>query len=314
LNDRLINRAFTSLQKHLNDNVVKDKVLAKETTMRVGGPASIFAVAGTLEQLEIVVSTVNEWELDLFVIGKGSNLLVSDSGYPGLVLKLGSDFTRKRIEGSKIRVGAAASLPLLVQEAGKFSLEGLSFAVGIPGSVGGAVKMNAGAHKGSIGDIVKQVLVFTRGCQLHKLDSGDIVFGYRKSDFNKKDIIVETTLELIPGNCDTIRNRMEEYFDKRKQSQPLQFPNAGSVFRNSTGFTAGYLIEKASCKGLIVGDAQVSEKHANFIINKGQASATDVFTLVRMVQQRVYETSGIILEPEIEFLGEFDNILLTAKN
>ncbi|MBI4733754.1 MAG: UDP-N-acetylenolpyruvoylglucosamine reductase, partial [Rubrobacteridae bacterium] len=145
------------------------------------------------------------------------------------------------------------------------------------------------------------------------LAGSEIGFGYRTSSFNREDIIVEATLELEHGNYDKIKSRMEENFNKRKQSQPLNYPNAGSVFRNASSFTAGYLIEKAGCKGLSVADAQVSDKHANFIINKGNASATNVFMLIKLVQQRVFEASGIILEPEIEFLGEFENVLLKVN-
>jgi UDP-N-acetylmuramate dehydrogenase len=191
-------------------------------------------------------------------------------------------------------------------------LDGLSFGVGIPGSLGGAVKMNAGAHDDCIGGIIKNILVFTRNGELKQLENGEIAFNYRSSNIDREEIIVEATLELRYGNNDTIKSRMEDYFSKRKKSQPLQFPNAGSIFKNPGLLSAGQLIDKAGCKGATIGDAQVSDKHANFIVNKGSASATDVFELVRLVQKRVFETSGIILEPEIEFLGEFDNSLMTV--
>jgi UDP-N-acetylmuramate dehydrogenase len=301
-----------SLHEHLKDNVTREKALARETTMRVGGPAAIFAVADTLEQLKIVVHTVNEWGLDLFVIGKGSNLLVSDDGYNGILLRLGKDFMRRKTDGAVVRAGAATSLPFLVQEVAKQSLDGLSFGVGIPGSLGGAVKMNAGAHDDCIGGIVKNILVFTKDGELKQLKNDEIAFNYRSSNIGKEEIIVEATLELRYGNYDTIKSRMEDYFGKRKKSQPLQFPNAGSIFKNPGLLSAGQLIDRAGCKGATIGDAQVSDKHANFIVNKGNASATDVFELVRLVQKRVFDSSGIILEPEIEFLGEFDNMLMTV--
>jgi UDP-N-acetylmuramate dehydrogenase len=310
LNDKILGRAFSALHNKLQDNVTNYRLLARETTMRVGGPAAIFAVTDTIEQLETVIEVINEWDLKLFVIGKGSNILVSDDGYPGVVLRLGSDFMRKRIDGRELRAGAGISLPLLVQEAARNLLDGLSFGVGIPGSLGGAIKMNAGAHEDSIGSKIKKVLVIGRDLKLKSLDSSKIDFSYRMSSFDPDDIIVEATLELQHGEYEKIKSSMEENFNKRKQSQPLNYPNAGSVFKNASSFSAGFLIEKAGCKGLSVGDAQVSEKHANFIINKGNATATNVFMLVRLVQQRVFEMSGMVLEPEIQFLGEFENTLI----
>jgi UDP-N-acetylmuramate dehydrogenase len=313
LNDRFLSRAYSFLNEHLKDNVARGKALARETTMRVGGPAAIFAVTDTLEQLKIVVQTVKEWDLDLFVIGKGSNLLVSDDGYNGVVLRLGKDFMRRKTDGVTVRAGAATSLPFLVQEVAKQSLDGLSFGVGIPGSLGGAVKMNAGAHDDCIGGIVKNILVFTKNGELKQRENNEIAFSYRSSNISGEEIIVEATLELKYGDHDTIKRRMEDYFSKRKKSQPLQFPNAGSIFKNPGMLSAGQLIDGAGCKGAAIGDAQVSDKHANFIVNKGDASATDVFELVRLVQKRVFEASGIILEPEIQFLGEFENMLMTVE-
>lgn len=312
LSNRYVNRAYITLEKYLQENVVRDKALAKETTMRVGGPAALFAIANTFDQLHIVVVTAKEWGLPLFIIGKGSNLLVSDSGFPGVVVRLGSDFMRKRVDGSNLRAGAGISLPSLTQTALKHSLSGICFAVGIPGSLGGALAMNAGAHGSCIGDVVKEVVVYSKKCQFEILSRDQINFTYRKGNFDKDDIIVEATLSLRLDDEEAIKGQMEEYFAKRKSNQPVHFPNAGSVFKNPKGFSAGKLIEDAGCKGMRVGDAEVSTKHANFIINLGHASAFEVYSLLRTVQKRVFETQGLVLEPEIEFLGEFDEAFMAT--
>jgi len=170
--------------------------------------------------------------------------------------------------------------------------------------------MNAGAHDGCIGDVVRNVIVYTKSCELEVLESDQLCFEYRNGNFGKDDIIVEATLTLSSGDPEVIRARMEEYFAKRKKSQPLQFPSAGSTFKNPKGRAAGMLIDKAGCKGMRIGDAEVSEQHANFIVNRGSATAFDVYALIKAVRKKVFEATGIELEPEIEFLGEFDEALL----
>jgi len=306
LDNRYVNRAFAALQKDLKENVVKNKVLAKETTMRVGGPAAIFAIADSFDHLRIVLYTAKDWGLPFFIIGRGSNLLISDSGFPGVVLRLGKDFMIKRVENTKIQAGAGVSLPSLVQAASKHSLNGLNFAVGIPGSLGGALVMNAGAHGDCIGKLVKNVIICTKDCEFKVLEREQLNFEYRRGYFDKGDIIVEATLVLSAGDAELIKRQMEEYFTKRKNNQPLRFPNAGSIFKNPQGAFAGHLIESAGCKGMRVGDAEVSAKHANFVVNRGGATASNVYDLLRLVQQRVFDYNGVVLEPEIEFLGEFD--------
>lgn len=308
-----LNRAYFSLQQALGENVVKNKVLAKETSIRAGGPAAIFATADSFDQLRAVLFAANEWGLPLFVIGKGSNLLVSDAGFQGIVVRLGKDFMLKRVDGNKIQAGAAVSLPSLVQTSSKQGLDGMTFAVGIPGSLGGALVMNAGAHEHCIGDVVSSVIVFSKACELRVMEASELSFEYRNGNFNKDDIIVEATLELTAGDPETIKRRMEEWFGERKNNQPLQFPNAGSVFKNPKRMPAGLLIEKAGCKGMRSGDAEVSEKHANFIINRGVARASDVHSLIKAVQVRVFENTGVYLEPEIEFLGQFEEMLIAPR-
>lgn len=310
MGNRYVNRAFSTLQEYLQENVAKDKILARETTMRVGGPAGIFAVADTFEQLKITLFTAKDWGLPLFILGRGSNLLISDAGFPGVVLRLGRDFAQKRIEHTKVQAGAGVSLSSLVQSALKHSLNGLNFAVGIPGSLGGALVMNAGAHNGCVGDLVKSVILCTRDCEFKVLDRSQLQFEYRKGNFNKDDIIVEATLVLSAGDADSMRHQIEEYFAERKNNQPLKFPSAGSVFKNTQFLAAGKLIESSGCKGMRIGGAEVSLKHANFIVNRDGATASDVYALIKMVQQRVADQHGVVLEPEIEFLGEFSELLL----
>lgn len=310
MNNRYINRAFSDLQKVLQNNVIRGKVLAKETSMRVGGPGEIFAVVDSIEHLDATINISKDWGLPVFVIGRGSNLLVSDSGFPGVIMRLGRDFMQKKIKDTRIQAGAAITLPSLVQVALKNSLSGLSFAVGIPGSLGGGLIMNAGAHGNCLGDIVRNVVVYTKDCELKVLGRSKLEFKYRKGHFHENDIIVEATLDLVPGDIDLIKQQMEDFFTERKNSQPLQFPSAGSVFKNPEDVPAWMLIEKAGCKEMRVGDAEISIKHANFIINRGHATASDVYDLLRLVQKRVFDYHGIILEPEIQFLGEFDEVLM----
>ena len=311
MGNRYINRASVVLQKYLKDNVIKDKLLSKETTMRVGGPAAIFAIADSFDHLQVVLYTARDWDLPLFIIGKGSNLLVSDSGFPGIVVRLGRDFMRKEIENAEVRVGAGISLPSLVQTTSKHSLDGLGFAIGIPGSLGGALAMNAGAHGECVGDLVRSVVVCTRDCKIGVLEQDQMHFEYRNGNFDKDYIIMGATLALSVGDTNLIKRRMEEYFARRKDGQPLQFPSAGSIFKNPRGIPAGKLIEEAGCKGMQIGSAEVSTKHANFIVNRGGATASDIYALLKAVQRRVLDYHGIALEPEVEFLGEFNDMIVT---
>ncbi|MHB0977046.1 MAG: UDP-N-acetylmuramate dehydrogenase [Candidatus Aquicultorales bacterium] len=306
MSDRWIRRAYSVLERSLGPNAMASRSLAKETTLRVGGPAAIFVNADTFDHLLKTLAVAGDYEIPWIVIGKGSNLLVSDAGIDGIVVRLGADFRKIEVSGEVMRAGAGAMLSLMVQAALKHSLGGLAFAVGIPGTFGGALAGNAGAHGGSIGPLVASATLVTPGGQLVKKRADEIEFGYRKSSLSDGTVILEAALTLEERDPESIAADMERFFRGRKEAQPLNYPSAGSTFKNPPGDSAGRLIEAAGCKGLKVGGAMVSERHANFIINTGDARASDVYDLMNEVRKRVREASGILLEPEIKLLGVFE--------
>ncbi len=300
-----IDRAYSRLSKKLKNKTVRKFPLSRKTTLRVGGPAEVFVVVDSLEELRLTMQTVQDFGLNFFVIGRGSNLLVSDSGFNGIVIELGAGFRKIHTDGLYIQAGAATLLPALVQLAWKEGLRGLTFAVGIPGSLGGALALNAGAYSKAIGDIVADVTLYTPDCELVACHRSDLVFGYRYSSLAGRGIILEAVIKLSEGSPKSIQAEMEKNFKKRKRTQPLQHPSAGSVFKNPSGLSAGKFIEEASCKGLRIGGAEVSSKHGNFIVNLGNASAQDVYDLLKLVQKKIFDEQGILLEPEITLIGEF---------
>lgn len=242
---------------------------------------------------------------DLVILGNGTNLLVRDGGYEGVVLRLGSGFTGIRREGNFLTAGAAAPLSKIAKEAAQNGLSGLAFAAGIPASAGGAVFMNAGAYGGEMKDVVKSVRMISRDGLREAILSGDeLEFSYRTSALRKSgDIVTEVTFELTPGDPEAIAAEMRELAERRNAKQPLAYPSAGSFFKRPQGHFAGALIEEAGLKGLSVGGAQVSALHAGFIINKGGASAGDVLALMRLVQNIVRDRSGVELVPEVQIIG-----------
>ncbi len=292
------------IKRELGNLVQENRPLAPLTTARLGGSAKYFVEAHTISHLRKALMISVESNIPYVVIGRGSNILVSDSGFAGMVIKLGKDFQRLHLEGENIISGAAVPLPELVRLAQVNSLEGVAFAVGIPGSVGGAIKMNAGAFGECIADRISKVTVMNEEGELKILQRSEIEFGYRRSSI--KGIIVEGMFTLKRGVKEEIDRKMEMYFQKRKRTQPIGLPNTGSVFKNPKGEYAAKLIEGAGCKGLKLGGAQVSEQHANFIVNLGNAKASDVYRLLREVQRRVQEKYSILLEPEIVMMGDFD--------
>lgn len=287
---------------------VQKKVnLAPFTSYRVGGPADYFAQVRDLKELKEAIAFAKENYLRVFVLGKGTNLLVSDTGFRGLVIKLSSEFAKVISEGREIVAGGAAQLALVSSVAAKNSLSGLEWAAGIPGTVGGALKMNAGAHGFSISDVLSFALVFDiSDMSLKKLRKNELGFGYRKSSLRESEIVLEASFSLIEGEKEKIRKKIESYFAERKKKQPLLYRSAGSVFKNPPGDFAGRLIEEAGLKGYRIGDAVVSEIHANFIVNLGNATATEIYNLIKKIQQEVYDKFKVTLEPEIVFLGEFE--------
>jgi len=301
-----IEGALGILRGELSGEVRAREVMARHTTYRVGGPAEIFCVLDTVHDVVTALRVLEDEGVEWAVVGKGSNLLVSDTGYDGAVLVLGREFKRHVIEGETMRAGSASVLAHLVQDAFNLGLSGLEWAVGIPGTLGGALAMNAGTPEGWIGQIVDTVTLFVPGLGLTLVHGRDVVWDYRRSGLAGRGIILEATLRVTEGEPVRIRAEMERNLKKRKATQPMRLPCAGSVFVNPPGDSAGRLIEECGLKGVRLGGACVSTVHANFIVNEGGATAADVVGLIRKVRMTVKDGCGVDLRPEIRFLGSFE--------
>ncbi len=298
--------AYDRLCGALSGPVRRAEPMTRHTTYRIGGPAALFVECATVADLAAATTVLAEEGVDWRILGKGSNVLVSDDGYQGAVLTLGREFKRHVLEDDHLRTGAGVILAAIVRDAFSEGRSGLEFAVGIPGTVGGALAMNAGSRDEWIGAIVESVTLFVPGEGLVGVRGPEIAWGYRTSGLQARGIIVEAVLGLTEGDGDQIRRSMEASLRRRKRTQPLSMPSAGSVFVNPPGDSAGRLIETCGLKGTKVGGAQVSDVHANFIVNAGGATAADVIGLVRHIRDTVEEAHGIELKPEVRFLGTFD--------
>lgn len=301
-----VEQAYERLSRGFSGRLRLNEPLARHTTFRIGGPAALFAECDTLTSLTSLLAALEEEGVEWTVLGRGSNILASDAGYDGAVILLGQEFRHHSLDGTLLKAGAGMALAAIVQESFGRGLTGLEFAVGIPGTLGGAVRMNAGTRDEWIGSLVECLTVYRPGSGLMSVRGGDVAWGYRATGIPKSDVILEACLRLEPGDEWTIRQRMEALLTRRKKSQPLSLPNAGSIFVNPEGYSAGRLIEESGLKGRRVGGAEISEVHANFIVNRGGASAADVIELIREVTHTVEEAHGIELRPEIRFLGSFD--------
>lgn len=301
-----VTAAANRLCGSLSGRLRRDEPLSRHTSFRIGGPADLLIECDTVADLAKATAVLAEERVDWTLLGKGSNVLASDQGYRGAVLVLGRDFKRHNVDGVHLRAGAGVILAALVQDAFRHGLTGLEFAVGIPGTVGGALAMNAGTRDEWMERVVESVTLFVVGQGLTSVRGPEVAWGYRSSDLPRQGIIVETSLRLESGDTAWIRRGMEASLRRRKRSQPLGTPNAGSVFVNPDGDSAGRLIEAAGLKGRRVGGAMVSELHANFIVNDGGARAADVTALVDLIRRSVKDVHGIELKPEIRFLGPFD--------
>lgn len=279
--------------------------MARHTVYRIGGPARFYVQVASIGSLKRLVEVCEKTGVPWVVVGRGSNLLVADEGFCGVVIRLGRDFRTCRYDEEPHRfcVGAGVPLSSVVQEAFRRSLAGLEFAVGTPGTVGGALRMNAGTREEWIGSRVVSVTTLSSADGLVRRDGDRIAWGYRSSSFRPDEVIVECELSVEPADPFFIRGKMEASHARRKKTQPLSLPSCGSVFRNPDGVHVGELIENLGLKGATVGGAQVSEVHANFIVNKGGATARDVLTLIELIKAKVYEAYGIELQPEVRFLG-----------
>lgn len=286
------------------DQIRKEEPLSRHTTFRVGGPAEYF-VKPRVAQVQELTALCRQFELPLTVIGNGSNLLVSDAGLRGVVLEFGKEASGIRIEQGDHLIAAAGTL--LSETAGfaaKNALSGMEFAAGIPGSVGGAVVMNAGAYGGEMKDILSGVRVLTAAGEIKVRQAEELDMSYRHSRMmDEAELVLEARIHLQRGDEAAIRRRMDELRKKRIEKQPLEYPSAGSTFKRPEGRFAGKLIEDAGLRGFRVGDAQVSEKHCGFVINRGAATAAQILELIQRVQERVRENCGVTLEPEVRLLG-----------
>lgn len=282
-----------------------EEPLKKHTTFRIGGPAEVF-VSPDLVQLPLIVRLCKEYDISYTVIGNGSNLLVGDKGVRGLVIELGKPAEEIAVIGNKMIVGAGTMLGKAASAAAARGLTGMEFAAGIPGSIGGAVVMNAGAYGGEMKDIIESVTVIDEEGQELELSLEELELAYRHSCIIEKHYLVtEVTMQLQRGEEEAIRARMAELREQRMAKQPLEYPSAGSTFKRPEGYFAGKLIMDAGLKGYRVGGAQVSEKHAGFVINTGDATAADVRGLITDVAAQVKEKFGVTLEPEVKMIGEF---------
>lgn len=282
-----------------------DEPLSKHTSYRIGGPARAYILVNSPAALSAVLTACKADECPWVVVGKGSNLLVSDAGFKGAVIVLAGEFRNWKFdeENARVVVGAGTTLSRLVQEVFHRGYSGMEFAVGTPGSVGGAVRMNAGTKDDWIGSRVVSVTTFAPDQGLKRYAPSDIEWAYRSTSFAPDEIIVEVELQLTPALSGNIHDKMRTLLERRKASQPLEYPSCGSVFKNPEDASAGVLIDEVGLKGSMCGGAQISEKHANFIVNKNKACASDVLALIKRAQEKVKEHYGIELQPEVKFLG-----------
>lgn len=282
------------------ENIYREEPMSRHTTFRIGGNADCLLQIESAEQLSKVKKYLKTLEIPYFVIGNGSNLLVSDEGYAGVILAVAEQMSDVKVEGKCIIAQAGAPMSKIARAALENGLTGFEFASGIPGTIGGGVVMNAGAYDGELKQVVTLVKVVDEDGNLLELDNETMEFGYRTSAIkNTRFTAVEVRIELQPGDKDAIRGRMDELAAKRREKQPLEYPSAGSTFKRPEGHFAGALIMNAGLRGFQIGDAQVSEKHCGFVINKGKATAADVLDLIAHVQKEVKDRFDVELEPEV---------------
>lgn len=290
-----------------NNRVLFDEPMSQHTTFRIGGPADVFVMPENYEQIREVLRLCKEEKLPFFVLGNGSNLLVSDSGYRGVIIQMDRNMEEIRLDGEEIHACAGALLSSVAVAARNASLTGFEFAGGIPGTIGGAAVMNAGAYGGELKDVLKEVTVMTREGEILTIPAEKMEMGYRTSIIKTAGyLVLEAVISLKKGDEEKIRAVMKDLSERRTEKQPLDYPSAGSTFKRPEGYFAGKLIMDSGLRGYRVGGAQVSEKHCGFVINAGGATAEDVRSLMDHVIQVVREKYGVTLEPEVKFLGDFN--------
>lgn len=288
------------------ENIHLQEPMSGHTTFKVGGPAACLIELEREEQLCNIQRYLSFVEIPFFVLGNGSNVLVSDEGYPGVVLQIGDKMSGIRVEGTRIVAQAGALLSQVARAALSQELTGLEFASGIPGTVGGGVVMNAGAYGGEMKQVVTKVRVVNQSGEMMELDNSTMEFGYRYSTIrNQPFVVTEVTFQLKEGKAEEIKAVMDDLAARRREKQPLEYPSAGSTFKRPEGYYAGELIMNAGLRGYRIGGAQVSDKHCGFIVNMGNATAMDIMDVIRDVQDCVKEKFNVDLEPEVVFLGKF---------
>ena len=298
-----------TLTKLIKRKILFDEPMKNHTSLRIGGPADALIIPRNEYDLKNLINFHKQTDIPLTVIGNGTKLLVSDEGIDGIVVKISGCFNNVTVSGSRVKAGAGHSLANLSRLVADHGLSGLEFAVGIPGTVGGGVVMNAGAHGSMMSDVVTSATVMNFEGEISKYSKSDINFGYRQSKFqNNHSTVLSVEMNLRKNNAEKIRKKMYEYIQWRKKNQPLDLPNAGSIFKNPKDTSAGKLIDMAGLKGMMVGGAKISEKRANFILNLGNATAQDVLSLMNAVQKRILEKYGFKLEPEIRIIGRFNKV------
>ena len=289
-----------------SDRVLLEEPMKRHTTFRIGGPAEVFVMPGNLEEMQRILEICRTEDLPYFILGNGSNLLVSDRGYRGVVIQLDRNFGEVKVEGTEIHASAGALLSTIAVAARRASLTGFEFAGGIPGTLGGAVVMNAGAYGGEMKDVLRKVMVMDQSGKVFEIPAEELQMGYRTSIIKTAGyIVLGAVLSLKEGNLEEIKMLTRKLSEQRTSKQPLEYPSAGSTFKRPEGYFAGKLIMDSGLRGYRVGGAQVSEKHCGFVINTGDATAEDVRSLMKHETEIVYAKFGVTLEPEVKFLGEF---------
>ncbi len=291
------------LGQKLKEGIRKNEPMSRHTSWQVGGPADYYLCPADLSELVEIVRFSNKYNLPLYVFGNGTNLLVLDGGIRGLVVNIGSSFSYVNCEQNGLTAGAGTPMTYLARTAAEQGLVGLEFAVGIPGSLGGAVIMNAGSFGGYIGEKVRAVKLVSPGAELITMERNELSFSYRTSNLPGKGVIFEIVLDLKPGDSVESMKLMDYFLSERSLRHP-DLPSAGSVFRNIPDQPAGKIIEEIGCKGMRIGGAEVSCKHANFIVNTGTATAADILSLIEAVRQKVKDEYNLDLQPEVKIVGE----------
>lgn len=287
-----------------NDRIHLDEPMKNHTSFKIGGSAALLLELSSIVEIKKVIDLLKKYEVKYFIMGNGSNLLVADEGYSGVVLKLADTFNRVSIEDGYVRAEAGILLSTLSKVIAKESLIGFEFASGIPGTVGGAISMNAGAYDGEMKDCVETVTVLSEDGEILTLSNNDMNFGYRISDVRIKNyIVLETLFKFEKGDINVIKEKTIDFTSRRTSKQPLTLPSAGSMFKRPVGYYAGKLIDDSGLRGVRIGDAQISELHCGFVVNRGNATCKEVIELIKMVQKVVRDNFSVELEAEVRYLG-----------